>query len=98
MRELYVALAAYGRSHVPGARGALERVTGRLLPGARVRWVVVDNALDGEVEIELDGAVDCIGGDNRAREFSAWDRGLGWLDRAYEPRAAAIVAIANDTL
>jgi hypothetical protein len=98
MRELYVALAAHGRAHVAGARERLDALLGRVCPGARARVVVVDNALGGELEIELDRDVTCVSGDNRAREFSAWDRGLAWLERAYAPAPDALVVIANDTL
>jgi hypothetical protein len=48
------------------------------LPGVERHMVVVDNALPAETTESATGRV-VIGGDNRAREFSAFDRGIAHL-------------------
>ena len=97
-REVFFVLVAYGEAHRDAALATLRRFVRRHFPGAAPAGVVVDNALDGRVELELDGATTCISGDNTWREFSGWDRGLGWLDAVYAPRPESALLLANDTV
>jgi hypothetical protein len=90
------ALASYGTKHRDAAVRVMKELAARLAPSARLGGVVVDNAMSGPIELELDSATTCISGDNSGREFSAWDRGLAWLERAYGPIETLI--LGNDTL
>jgi hypothetical protein len=70
----------------------------RLFPGAQVRSVIVDNALDEHAEVEIDEGLHRVNGDNALHEFSGWDRGIAWLDRRYGPAAGSMFVLANDTV
>jgi hypothetical protein len=98
MSDVWLALVAFGAAQRDQAIGHLHRVAARIRPGARVRGVVVDNALEGDFERELDDGVTLISGDNRAREFSGWDRGLAWLESAHRLRGDDLILVGNDTL
>lgn len=91
-------LASYGATHRDAALRVVKELASRLAPAARLGGVVVDNAMSGPIELELDSATTCISGDNSGREFSAWDRGLSWLERAYGPSHDATLILGNDTL
>src|SRR5688572_29704300 len=97
-RDVFFVLVVLGDTHRQGALDALRGVVRRSFPQARVRGVVVDNSWSGQVERVLDDSTTCISGDNRWREFSAWDRGLAWLDRAFSISPEAAIVLANDTL
>src|SRR6185436_14089842 len=72
-REVLAVLVAFGPAHLDDALDALRRVASRLCPGASLKGVVVDNALGGNLEIEVDAAFTRVSGDNSSREFSGWD-------------------------
>jgi hypothetical protein len=91
LSSVQIVLAAFGEAHVAGARAALTTLVGRLFPGAQVRGLVVDNARSAGAKPDGDWLV--IGGDNRCREFSAWDAGLRRLDPG-----DSVILLANDTL
>src|SRR5207244_10628764 len=57
--------------------------------------LVVDNARAAEQKRRLDGDWLVLGGDNRCREFSAWDLGLQGMD---SDSRDAVCILANDTL
>jgi hypothetical protein len=95
--EAYVVFLAFGRDHLDGGLRVVEELVARLLPGWPLRTVIVDNALAGDVEIELMNGRVYLSGDNSSREFSGWDRGLAWLRAAYRPGPDAVVLLANDT-
>jgi hypothetical protein len=95
--DAWIVFLAFGRDHLDGGLNAVETLAARLLPGARVRTVIVDNALAGDVEIELHNGRAYLSGDNASREFSGWDRGLAWLRAAHRPAPDATLLLANDT-
>src|SRR5579859_834348 len=97
-RDLYAVLVTLGPAHRAGALEELRRTASRLCPGATLKGVVVDNALGGNLEIELDGAFTCVSGDNSQHEFSGWDRGLAWLDARFGAAGGDLVLLGNDTL
>jgi hypothetical protein len=96
--EAAAVLVCHGRVHQDGALAGLRAVMKRALPRARGTIVVVDNALAGDVEIALDAQTTVVSGDNRAREFSGWERGVDWLGRAGALARAEVLLLANDTL
>jgi hypothetical protein len=95
-REAWAVLVTFGAAHRDAALEALREVAARF--GATLRGVVVDNALEGRFEIELDSAFTCVSGDNSSREFSGWDRGLAWLESAHRLGSDDNLFLANDTL
>jgi hypothetical protein len=97
-REAFLVLVTFGDRHQAGALAALGPWWRRLFPDCALRGVVVDNALAGNVEIDIDDNITRISGDNRSREFSGWDRGLAWLESAFSISPEARLVMANDTL
>jgi hypothetical protein len=95
-RDLFAVLVTFGPAHRADALDAVRRVAARLQ--GELRGVVVDNALDGNLEIELDAAFTVVSGDNTQREFSGWDRGLAWLDAAFAGSPDDLLLLGNDTL
>jgi hypothetical protein len=68
-------LARFGSSQYAGAEEAIADLFARQMPDVERRVIVVDNALPGGVVEEGPNSV-LIGGDNRSREFSAFDRAI----------------------
>ncbi len=92
-----VVFLRHGPDHHASAMACLrERVLDPVFNGAAIDAVVVDNALPPEhVSCASEGFV-LIGGDNRQREFSGWEKGLAWLaHRDFAPGDAVI--LVNDT-
>jgi hypothetical protein len=74
-------LARFGTDQYPRAEQEIDEIFQRQLPDVQRTVIVVDNALPPHfVEPRPNGAL--IGGDNRAREFSAFDRALDFVDRS----------------
>jgi hypothetical protein len=96
--DVHLLLLEYGQQHERTALELLIPTLHRVFPGTLVRVTVIDNALDDGSHCRLGPAAERIGGDNRAREFSGWDRGLAWIDGRHAPSGTAIVVLANDTV
>ncbi len=60
------------------------------------RWLTVDNSISADVEIIKDRHFHLISGDNSAREFSGFDKGVKYLNRL-NPKPNDLVIFANDT-
>lgn len=97
-REVVAVLVGHGPAHRRASLAALRRTLATALPGVPARIAIVDNQLGGDVEIVLDPLTTLLSGDNRAREFSAWERGLTWLRSVNALSSARAVVLANDTL
>lgn len=95
--DAYLLFLAFGRARLDAGLRLAESLCARLLPRARLRSVIVDNALAGDVELELNDGRVYLSGDNSSREFSGWDRGLAWLRAVHRPPPDAAVILANDT-
>ena len=67
-------------------------------PWATSRGVVVDNALQGDLEQQLGRRETLLSGDNREREFSGYQKGIEWIARHYAPSDSASIILANDTI
>jgi hypothetical protein len=96
--EIYLALVEFGQQREQAALDLLVPTLRRVCPGALVRTVVLDNALDNTAEVEIDHDLHRVPGDNTLREFSGWDAGIAWLEKYYEPDPASILVLANDTV
>jgi hypothetical protein len=72
-------LARHGTAKYPTAAIDLEALFRRTLPGVSHALVLIDNSLPADHQEPPQECRSLIGGDNRAWEFSAWDRGLAWL-------------------
>ncbi len=95
--EIRVVYLQFGDEHF---RDGYEHLTGLLsewFPESHRRICVVDNSLEGDLEISLNTDSDLISGDNSARDFSGYDRGIRWLNSAYASRRKLIWVFANDT-
>jgi hypothetical protein len=68
-------LARYGTEQYPHCDRDIAEIFARQLPAVDRTTVIVDNALPPDV-VERRGDAVLLGGDNRAREFSAFDRAL----------------------
>jgi hypothetical protein len=77
MRVLTI-LARFGTEQYPHAEQEIEQIFTRQMPDVDRTVVIVDNALPREVVRERDGGV-LLGGDNAAREFSAFDRAVEFV-------------------
>jgi hypothetical protein len=76
--RLLTILARFGTDQYPRADAEVAEIVARQMPGVERTQVVVDNALARSSVVERPEGV-VIGGDNRAREFSAFDRGLEFV-------------------
>jgi hypothetical protein len=92
--------AEFGGRHERASLDLLDAVIGRAWPSAVRRTVIVDNVRPPTYDVRINDATVRIGGDNSLREFSAWERGIAWLDLAEDGghRSESIVILANDTV
>ena len=77
MRVLTV-LVRFGTAQYPDAEAQIAGIFRRQLPSVERRLIVVDNGLPEDFE-EGAGTRCVIGGDNQAREFSAFDRAVAFV-------------------
>jgi len=75
--RLTVIVSQYDREQFRGSVEALIRVMDEI-DGADCRYLVVENALEGDWDHALTDRIHHIGGRNSCREFSAFDRGLAY--------------------
>jgi hypothetical protein len=68
-------LVRFGTTQYPNAKENIDEIFRRQMPTVERRTIVVDNALPRDTVLEQHDSV-VIGGDNSAREFSAFDRAL----------------------
>jgi hypothetical protein len=94
--DVYVVYLQWNTDFADRGR-ALEALLDRVFPGSPRHILVVDNAIAACFEFRAKGNVDVISGDNTLREFSAWNRGIAWLDSMGRPSDDSIALIANDT-
>ena len=80
MRLLTIMLR-YGTEAYPRAEAQLNELFERYLSGVKRDLIVVDNALPSRFVEETAGDRTLIGGDNRFREFSGFDRALRHVGR-----------------
>ena len=73
--RLLTILLRFGTEAYPNAEAQLTGLLDRHLPGVARDLIVVDNALPAGV-VEATGRRTVIGGDNRFREFSGFDRAV----------------------
>ena len=74
-------LVRYGDTQYPRAEAEIDEIFARQLPGVAREVVVVDNALPAE-HVERTPGRTLLGGDNRVREFTGFDRALAWIGPA----------------
>jgi len=80
-KRILTILARFGTEQYPRAEQDIDEIFQRQLPEVQRTVIVVDNASPRHfVEQRPNGAL--IGGDNRAREFSAFDRALEFVGRS----------------
>ena len=96
--DVFLALVEFGRANEQAALALLIPMLRRVFPGATVRGAVIDNALAGDAEFDVDEGLQRLSGDNTLHEFSGWDRGIAWLERRYAPAPHSIFVLANDTV
>lgn len=95
--SVHIVFLRYGPTHQAMAMAVLhEKILAPVFGGAPADMVVVDNALPPEQVSSTSEGFVLIGGDNRQREFSGWEKGLAWLSqRDFAPGDAVI--LVNDT-
>lgn len=95
--EVYLVYLQMTDQHLATGLPALRKVAARLFPGARQTVVIVDNAVEGDLEILTAEGHELIAGDNRCREFTGYEKGLRHLERTRRLRPDSPVLFANDT-
>jgi hypothetical protein len=75
----------------------LRELADRIAPGGERHFAVVDNRVANSFEHQLERDVTILSGDNRLREFSAYNRGIEWLALTQKPEPETVVLIANET-
>jgi hypothetical protein len=95
--DVYVVFLEFTPAHRESGMRVLAPFVGRLFPGHRVRYVVVDNAYERDERVPAAAGADVIAGDNSSREFSGLDKGIEHVKRTYRPRPRSIFVLANDT-
>jgi len=87
------------RSVYLDALAKIDALFAARVPNAIRTTVVVDNSLPRSEFERLSPTSVIVGGDNSLREFSAWDRGLAYLDRTREnPDLVHFATSAFDSL
>ncbi len=94
-QRLSVLLTQYDREKYRPALAALIRAIAGL-DTVEPTFVVVDNKEEGDWTHEVSASLVHIGGDNRAGEFSAFDKGMTYLQGASRP--SDIFVVATDAL
>jgi hypothetical protein len=69
-------LARYGTEQYPNAEREIAEIFGRQMPAVDRNVLIVDNARPRHAVEEREDGTIVIGGDNSAREFSAFDRAI----------------------
>lgn len=59
-------------------------------------WIIVENKIEYDYEWPIKSNIVKISGDNSAREFSGWDKGLGYVSK--KRLNADLIIIANETV
>ena len=95
--EIRVVYLQFGSEHFQDGYGHLVGLLNEWFPENPRRICVVDNSLEGDFEISLNSDTDLVSGDNTARDFSGYDRGIRWLNSACASRRRLIWVFANDT-
>jgi hypothetical protein len=72
-------LARFGTAQYANAEGEIAELFGRQMPAIDRDVLVVDNARPRHAVDDRDDGTTLIGGDNSAREFSAFDRAIEFL-------------------
>lgn len=88
----------FGESKGDAPLQKVRELSRRWFPWANVRGVIVDNALGGDWEEQLNEEVTLLSGDNREREFSGYQKGLEWIARHYPISESSPIVLANDTI
>ncbi len=88
-------MTQYDREKYRSALGAVMR-TFHGLPAVDPTFIVIDNKREGDWVHQVSGNLVHIGGENRAFEFSAFDKGLAYLRQAGQP--ADVFVFATDAL
>ncbi|MCM8813384.1 MAG: hypothetical protein NC924_05535 [Candidatus Omnitrophica bacterium] len=97
MPNVYAVYVQYGAEHQQSGAETLENFLHTAFPQKKVETVIVDNALTHETEFWRRAHLNIISGDNRCREFSGYERGIDWVERAFALRDEDTLIIANDT-
>jgi len=77
--------------------GILTPWVNRVLPGLSPEFLVVDNALAGDIEVSVEENVTLVSGDNSSREFSGLDTGVAWFAANRDLNDGDVFVLANDT-
>jgi hypothetical protein len=80
------------------ALSELKAVIHNLLPQGNLHVVIVDNAMQGNIEICLDPKTNVISGNNNSRDISGYDRGLKWIRDRRRLLPDTILFFGNDTI
>lgn len=95
--DLRIVYLQFTSQHQQTGLNKLKQLMTEFFPNSPRHFCVVDNSINGNFEISLDLETDFIPGDNCSRDFSGYDLGIGWLQKAYPPTSKTIWIFANDT-
>lgn len=96
-QSVFFVYLQYGDTHQQEGLARLRKLAPKLFPGRVARYLDVDNALEGDIEIRVGTDCERISGDNRVREFTGYQRGFDWLASRYAPSDETPIVFANDT-
>jgi len=93
--DLVVLFVEYDRGIAGGADQVFATLQQYLAPvrGCRIRFLRIDNKQEG-LALSHKGRIMTMGGDNRYREFSGWQKGVEAIDRLRLP--CDVVLLVND--
>ena len=95
--KVYLVYLEFTRDHGESGLKELKSFASRLFPSAVQNLVVLNNASTKNEEVYLAQGYDLISGDNSAREFSGYAKGLRWFESFGTIDPSSIFIIANDT-
>ena len=96
INAVYIIYLQFTGSHFTSAFDIMKAKVLSKIEFVNWRWITIDNSISGDVEIVKNQHFHLISGDNSAREFSGFDKGVKYLNRL-NPRPNDIVIFANDT-
>lgn len=93
----YCIYLQYTDRHQADGLMRLRKIAPTLFPHHQLRYLIVDNAIENDFELQVSSDCDRIGGDNRVREFTGYQKGLEWIAGRHPVDDLTPVLFANDT-
>lgn len=96
INSVFVVYLQFTGAHFSSALDVMNRKVLSKIDYENCVWITIDNSISTDVEMVRNSKSYFISGDNSAREFSGFDKGVELLKRL-NPKGGDLVIFANDT-